>query len=344
MQNHPPLKPAGKRWRIGVVGAGNIAGFHLQAWANCPDAVAVAICDTDRARARERADAFAIETVYPDIEAMISAGGIDALDVLTSRGTHEAMVRRAADAGLPVLCQKPLTDYLATSEALVSDVHERTRLMVNENSRFRPHYRQLGEWISRGRLGEIRQVRDSLLTSGFLPQTEGEPAQDLARQRFLTTVPRALIAEVLVHQIDVLRSLLGPLALLNARTKRTSTGIVGEDVATLMLETEARAPVIVEGNRAAPGFTPGWAEDLLVIGTEATARVTDYDLALLGPDPEHHAFDRGEAVQAGFDHAARAFIACLETGAPFPTADNLETLRLVEEAYEKAGKPPRPIT
>jgi len=344
MQTHPPLKPTGDRWRIGVVGAGNIAGFHLQAWANCPDAVAVAICDTDRTRARERADAFAIDTVYPGIDTMIGAGGIDALDVLTSRGTHEAMVRKAAEAGLPVLCQKPLTDYLATSEALVSDVRGRTRLMVNENSRFRPHYRQIGDWIAAGRLGEIRQVRDSLLTSGFLPQARGEPAPDLARQPFLTTVPRALIAEVLVHQIDVLRSLLGPLTLLDTRTMRTSAGIVGEDVATLMLETETHVPVIVEGNRAAPGFTPGWAEDLVVIGTKATARLTDYDLALLGPGPEHHAYERTAAVQAGFDHAARAFITCLETGAPFPTADNLETLGLVEEAYEQAGQPPRPIT
>jgi len=312
MQTHPPLKPTGDRWRIGVVGAGNIAGFHLQAWANCPDAVAVAICDTDRTRARERADAFAIDTVYPGIDTMIGAGGIDALDVLTSRGTHEAMVRKAAEAGLPVLCQKPLTDYLATSEALVSDVRGRTRLMVNENSRFRSHYRQIGDWIAAGRLGEIRQVRDSLLTSGFLPQARGEPAPDLARQPFLTTVPPA--------------------------------GIVGEDVATLMLETETHVPVIVEGNRAAPGFTPGWAEDLVVIGTKATARLTDYDLALLGPGPEHHAYERTAAVQAGFDHAARAFITCLETGAPFPTADNLETLGLVEEAYEQAGQPPRPIT
>ena len=48
----------GRIWRVGVVGAGNIARFHLPAWQGCPNAMAVAICDPDVGRARQRAAEF----------------------------------------------------------------------------------------------------------------------------------------------------------------------------------------------------------------------------------------------------------------------------------------------
>jgi predicted dehydrogenase len=46
------------------------------------------------------------------------------------------------------------------------------------------------------------------------------------------------------------------------------------------------------------------------------------------------------AYQACFDRAIAHFTDCLRTGAPFETApeDNLETLRLVEDAYRLAIK------
>jgi len=123
--------------RIGVIGAGNISVHHLMAWTQCAGASVVAICDPDEGRARSRAAEFGIEKTFRDVEAMLASASLDALDILTPRETHAALVRRAAEAGLPTLCQKPLTDGLVQSEALVREVTGRIRLMVNENTRFR---------------------------------------------------------------------------------------------------------------------------------------------------------------------------------------------------------------
>lgn len=56
----------GSKLRIGFVGAGAISQYHLVGWSETPDAQVVAICDIDEARARAKAQAFNVATVYSD--------------------------------------------------------------------------------------------------------------------------------------------------------------------------------------------------------------------------------------------------------------------------------------
>ena len=64
------------------------------------------------------------------------------------------------------------------------------------------------------------------------------------------------------------------------------------------------------------------------------------ELRLLGPHPRHETFDFARDYQASFDRAIGHFVDGLVTGAPFETdvRDNLETLRLVEQAYDAANR------
>jgi hypothetical protein len=52
-----------------------------------------------------------------------------------------------------------------------------------------------------------------------------------------------------------------------------------------------------------------------------------------------HVFDDAENYQGGYDAAIGHFVDCLASGLPFEThpGDNLQTLRLVESIYERAG-------
>src|SRR5262249_44456259 len=63
-------------------------------------------------------------------------------------------------------------------------------------------------------------------------------------------------------------------------------------------------------------------------------------LRLLGPRPRVAAFDFSAGYQASFDAAIRHFVDGLRRGAPFETdiVDNLETLRLVDDAYAAAAR------
>jgi D-apiose dehydrogenase len=325
--------------RVALAGAGMISWYHLVAWrALGPRVRVVAVCDPDPGRAGARAEAFGIPAVYRDAAAMLDTEALDALDVASPRETHAAWVEAAAARGIDVLCQKPLTPTLAESETLVRRVEGRMRLMVHENWRFRPWYRELERWIAAGELGDLALATLSAISSGLLPDAAGRrPA--LERQPFMAHEQRLMIAESLIHQLDVVRFLCGPLRVVGARASRTVPEVEGETLATIFLETATGAPVTVSGTMAAPGYPPRSSDRLELIGRRASAVFADYELALLGPEPRRLRYDGDQGYQASFDGVIAHFVECLETGAPFETdpADNLETLRLVDHAYWAAG-------
>jgi predicted dehydrogenase len=237
-----------------------------------------------------------------------------------------------------VLCQKPMTPTLAGSEALVRRVEGKSRLMVHENWRFRPWYRELKRWIAAGELGEVLLARMAMITSGMLPDATGlRPAFE--RQPFMQHEERLMIAEVLIHHLDVMRFLCGELKVVAARAARTIADVRGETMAGIFLETASRAPIEVTGTMAAPGYPSRPPDRLEIVGNKASAIFEDSDLCLIGPAPRSQSYDKDRGYQASFDGVIAHFVDCLESGAPFETdaAENLATLRLVEDAYAAAG-------
>ena len=335
------MKP--KPLKVALAGAGMISWYHLIGWRNLGERVRlVAVCDPNSARAAKRAEEFSIPKVYRDADAMFAAEAIDALDVASPRQTHAGWVEAAAARGIDALCQKPMTPTLAESEALVRRIEGKSRLMVHENWRFRPWYRELKRWIAAGELGDVILARMAMITSGLLPDANGQ-RPSLERQPFMQHEERLMIAEVLIHHLDVMRYLCGELHVIGARAARTLPDVRGETVATIFLETASGAPVEVTGTMAAPGYPPRAPDRLEVVGSKGSAMFVDSELRLLAVAPRSQCYDKGGGYQASFDGVIAHFVDCLETGAPFETnpADNLETLRLVEDAYAAAGLHPR---
>jgi len=89
----------------------------------------------------------------------------------------------------------------------------------------------------------------------------------------------------------------------------------------------------------AGGYPARPPDSLEIIGSKASATFADSVLRLHGATPRSQSYDSQLGYQASFDGVIAHFVECLETGAPFETdpADNLETLRLVEDAYWAAG-------
>jgi D-apiose dehydrogenase len=327
--------------RVAIAGAGMISWFHLVGWRNLGERVrVVAVCDPDEDRARKRADEFAIPRVYRDADTMFAAETVDAIDVITPRQAHAVWVEAAAARGIDVLCQKPMTPTLAESEALVRRVAGKCRLMAHENWRFRPWYRQLKQWIAAGDLGDIVLARMATLNSGLVPDESGlRPL--LAREPYCQFEERLMVAEVLIHHLDVMRYLCGELRVVAARGARTVPDVEGETVAAIFLETASGMPIEVTGTMVAAGLPTRTLDRLELIGSRASATFADSELRLHGPDPRSRHFDHERGYQASFDAVIAHFVDGLESGKPFETdpADNLETLRLVEHAYWAAGLP-----
>jgi len=269
---------------------------------------------------------------------MLAVREIDALDIASPRATHAALVELAATKGIDVLCQKPLASSLAEAEALLRSVSGRIRIMAHENWRFRPWYRDLKSWLAAGDVGEVLSLIISARSSGLLPDESGRPPA-LVRQPFMAEEHRLLIAEDLIHHLDLVRWLAGPLRVVAARATRTVADVKGETLATILLETASGAPVVVSGSLVARGFPARSQDKLELIGQRASVTFTESRLRLIGSRSRDSVYDTDASYQQSFDGTIAHFAQCLASGTAFETdaMDNLETLRLVEHAYLAAG-------
>ena len=95
--------------KIALIGAGNIANTHLRSYQNVPDAEIYAICDINESRLNETADLFGIERRYTDVDTMLAeCPELDAADVCVWNVNHASCSIKALNAGLHVLCEKPM--------------------------------------------------------------------------------------------------------------------------------------------------------------------------------------------------------------------------------------------
>lgn len=330
------------RLKVAVAGAGMVTQHHLIGWARIPEVEVVAISNRDRAKAEARAAAFGIPTVYGDAVAMMDAERPEVLDIAVAVEVHAELVRAAAERGIAVLCQKPLCPTFAEARALAGEIGRRVPFMVHENWRFRPQYRRAREWVRAGRIGAVRQFRLAACSSGLILQPGEDRPFALARQPFMANMPRFIVLELLIHHLDTVRCLVGGrFRVAGVTMQRVSPLVVGEDVATILLEIDSGAQGTVAGNFSAPGYPARTGDSMELIGEVGRIVFDGPVLRLLdgrGTLRDEVGFDLDAAYQASYDGAIAHFAECLLAGRPFETdpADNLETLRLVDEAYAMA--------
>jgi predicted dehydrogenase len=159
-----------RRLRLGMVGGGEgafIGGVHRIA-ARLDDQfelVAGALSsDPDRAASSAAALRIAPDRSYADFRTMAVAeaglpDGIDVVAIVTPNHLHHAPARAFLDAGIDVICDKPLTRTLAEAEDLVGAVAAWGRVFVlTYNYTGYPMVRHAREMIAAGALGAIRVV------------------------------------------------------------------------------------------------------------------------------------------------------------------------------------------
>jgi predicted dehydrogenase len=167
----------------------------------------------------------------------------------------------------------------------------------------------------------------------------GEPPFLLNRQPYLKDFRRLLIFEVLIHNLDALRVLLGPLQVLAAQVAKVNLELEGEDAAVVLLKGARGLTAVLDGNISAPGYGPLPVDRVEIMGTRGTL-VFDRDrLYMAGSGESPVVFDLVRNYQVCFSAAVRDFASGIRSGRPFQTdrLDNLETLKLMEASYVAAG-------
>ena len=327
------------RIKVSIAGAGMVTRHHLRAWSRLAQVEVSAICARHLANATSRAAEFNIPAAYDDLESMLDREKPAVLDIATPPEVHGAQAVMAADRGIHILCQKPMTPDLAASERLVETIGGRVRFMVHENWRFRPHYRQAAAWLSAGRIGRLHEFQMTVRSSGLITRTPSGRLFALERQPFFANLPRFIIMELLIHHLDTIRYLVGPVNVTAASAARVCPEVIGEDMALISLKADSGALGTVSGNFCAAGFPPLPEDRLELIGEKASILYENNILRLRGETAETLEFDFAQAYQQSYDNAIAHFVKALQNETPFETGpeDNLQTLRLVEAAYKLSG-------
>jgi predicted dehydrogenase len=146
-----------KTIRIGVVGIGAAAQVnHLPALKKIPDVEIVALCDTDRDKARRVAQKFGVERVTFNLDDFLKVEEMDAVHVCTPNYLHAPMAIAALQTGRHVLCEKPMARNSEESGEMVKAAKTAgLHLMCAFNNRFRPDAQFIKRCLEKKELGSI---------------------------------------------------------------------------------------------------------------------------------------------------------------------------------------------
>lgn len=191
-----------KKVKIAMVGAGNIANVHLDSYTRVPEAEIYAICDRNEDVLQKTADKYQIERRYTDLDTMLrELPELDAADVCVWNCNHAECSIKALNAGLHVLCEKPMACSTEEAEKMLQAAEENQKLlMIGFVCRFEKNTRIAEDFLRSGYFGDI------YYTKALFLRRHGNPGGWFAEKEKSGGGP---IIDLGVHMIDLLRYLMG---------------------------------------------------------------------------------------------------------------------------------------
>ncbi len=168
----------------------------------------------------ERGMAFAAELgvepdrCYPDYKTMFEAeakraDGIEAVSIATPNGMHYTVCKAALEAGLHVVCEKPLCFTSEEAEELVALAKEKNRVVgVTYGYSGHQMIQQARQMIRHGDLGDIRVINMSFAFGGY--NYKIEETNPAAKWRFDPTKagPSFALGDVGTHPLFIIEAMI----------------------------------------------------------------------------------------------------------------------------------------
>ncbi len=209
-----------QKLRGAIFGCGMISEFHLRGWQRLPVVEIVALGDQVVEHAEMRREQFVpLARLYDDLPTLLNAEKLDFIDILTPPSYHREHCLLAREAGIHVICQKPLCDNLTDAGDLVAAfAHYPKIFTVHENHRYRPWFQTILKLHDEGFFGTVRYVRLE-----HLNPTVPNEAYKLASEA-------GVLLEYGTHLVDMMRALLGDPTRVYARLHKLNPQVNGESL------------------------------------------------------------------------------------------------------------------
>ncbi len=146
--------------RGAFLGFGNVAANgHAPGWQARPDVRIVAAVDADPDRQAPFRERFPDAAWYAEPDALLAGQALDFVDICTPPGQHAAQIAWALDAGLHVLCEKPLVTRLDQLEPILSKAKSAGRVVAPvHNWAQAPILRAVAAQLQQGVVGDVRRI------------------------------------------------------------------------------------------------------------------------------------------------------------------------------------------
>ncbi len=144
--------------KVAVTGLG-VSRAYIPRYVEAPETEMSMVHDLDETVARETAERFEVPNWTVDFDELL-ASGVDVLDVSTPNQVHRSQTVAALEAGINVLCQKPMAPTVADCKAMV-DAGEASsaRLGMFMTWRDDPYSDDLKRVVDEGYIGKLAAVR-----------------------------------------------------------------------------------------------------------------------------------------------------------------------------------------
>lgn len=249
------------------------------------DKVEIASCWT---RSEEKRQAFQEEFGVPrsasSYEELLADPEIEGVIVTTPNDVHKPVILQALEAGKAVYTDKPISHTLGDAVEIADAVRDSGQVFaVGHSARRLSGHRVMKEWIDSGRIGDI-----SLAEANFSNERGLELTTDTWRF-YAEKSPGGCLIQLGSHHADTLQYLLGPVARVNARTKRLYTQGEVSDATMTVLEFESGPLGYIGSGWASPGVY-----SMNLYGTSSNLM---YDLDFTQWD-ESHTADQHSALRS----------------------------------------------
>lgn len=307
--------------RIGIIGCGGIAAQHIRGYQACEDVEIAAGADVDIQRA---VDVAGQDHAHTSFHEMLANEKLDAVSVCTPPRFHKDAVCAALEAGVHVICEKPLAQNAAQAREMVECAKSTGKLLVTAFChRFHEPVMHAKEIIRSGKIGKVIMFRNRFGAKMDMTQVWFSNPEISGGG----TIP-----DTSIHSIDLFRYLVGnPIKVAGAVATADSRYKV-EDCSVIMLQTRDGAIGTIEASWTSPGS----ANIIEVYGTDGAIVVDYFKPGVRFMIGNSGNWEEKENTQPDrFVLQAQHFVECVRSGSK-PIVDGMDGLRaneIVDAAY-----------
>ncbi len=172
-----------KRLRVGGVGVGHLGSLHAKMYAEIPSAEFIGVMDTDAARADAIARDLHVASFRTPEELL---GRVSAVSIAAPTSAHFELARRAIQAGVHALIEKPMASTIEEASSIVELAKEKkVKVQIGHIERFNPALLALQKY----------ELRPMFVESHRLAQFNPR-GTDVA-----------VVLDLMIHDIDIIVSL-----------------------------------------------------------------------------------------------------------------------------------------